>query len=662
MAITTITSVKLPEHPFPHNEVNIIDNSLRRYVNISEDFCRTFCVFMSPRGRHGIHTIRGGISEFTSNYGNGSVAEYGQPLLNARELAAGGVTTLHCIRVTAPDATFANLHIFMRYKIEKEYTAPTDPKDPSDKGTLGKMKVYFVAKYDNKLTDTNNLIHNETAPSVETLEEGWNEIRFMSVSGLGKGKYGNGISIRIASNTRYDKTNDFKNYDLSVWESGTKIEEFRVCLYEQSIINGKSYYITNVVNDDYDGNGSENITIDVNEDLLPVVYAAYKEHINPNTYLTEESFDPLLGIDKVKTNKIRGNAVGATIDGFEFDETQDDAIQLNTVLGTSLSNGNDGSFARSVDPDVRKKAIETAYLAVFGMRVDDNGNLIESTYTFEDILSKNKYPIDFFLDANYTPNVKCAICNWAATRKEDFEVYLDNGTSETMISKVDSYSVPTTYDMYAKHWNIAIDTYYGKQKDPYNYKIVELTSTYNLAKKLPRHWKENEGKHIPYAGAYGIIDSYLPNTVFPLFDESLDADHMTELVAAHVNYAQINSKGDVIRATQTTRYPVLGDYNTMSNLQELNNCHIVLDVKKDVEKMLEDFSYNFNDESTIVIFNRRAEVITQKYAAQQVKSITGTFSRTEEEAEYGILHLTIELAHRPLVKIAIADILVNRNV
>ena len=231
-----------------------------------------------------------------------------------------------------------------------------------------------------------------------------------------------------------------------------------------------------------------------------------------------------------------------------------------------------------------------------------------------------------------------------------------------MISKIDSYSVPTMYDVYANHWNIAIDAYYGKQKDPYNYKITELTSTYNLAKKLPRHWKDYEGKHIPYAGVYGIIDSYLPNTIFPLFDEALDADHMTELVAAHVNYAQINSKGDAIRATQTTRYPVLGDYNTMSNLQELNNCHIVLDVKKDVEKMLEDFSYNFNDESAIIIFNRRAEVITQKYAVQQVKSITGVFSRTDEEAEYGILHLTIEIAHKPLVKISIADILVNRNV
>ena len=662
MAIETITSVKLPKYPFPHSEVNIIDNSMRRYINVSEDFCRTLCVFMSPKGKHGIQTIRGGITQFNNKYGNGSVAEYGQAFLNARELATTGVTTLHCIRVTADDATFANLHIFMRYKADTEYAAPTNENDPKDTGTIGKMKVYFVAKYDTKLTDTDKLISNETVPKVETLEEGWKEIRVMSIAGLGKGKCGNALSVRIASNTRYDKTNDFKNYDLSIWESGSKIEEFRVCLSDNAIVSGKSYFISNVVNDDYSDNGSENVVIDYNEDLLPTIYDFYKEHINPNTALTENTFDPLLGIDKIKTNKVRGNSVAVNIDGFEFDTAEEGAIQLNTVTGTSLSAGNDGSFAKGIDPATREKAIEKAFMAVFGMRLDEHGAMVDCDYTFEDILSKNRYPIDFFLDANYPVNVKCAICNWASIRNEDFEVYLDNGTSDTMISKSDAYTIPNMYDTYANHWIYSIDAYYGKQKDPYNYRIVELTSTYNLARKLPLHWKDNEGKHIPYAGAYGIIDSYLPNTVFPLFDECLDADHMTELVAAHINYAQINSKGDVIRGTQTTRYPVLGDYNIMSNLQELNNCHIALDVKKDVEKMLEDFSYNFNDESTMIIFNRRVSIITQKYAAQQVKSITGTFSRTDEEAEYGILHLTIEIANRPLVKISIADILINRNV
>ncbi len=83
---------------------------------------------------------------------------------------------------------------------------------------------------------------------------------------------------------------------------------------------------------------------------------------------------------------------------------------------------------------------------------------------------------------------------------------------------------------------------------------------------------------------------------------------------------------------------------------------------EDCEKLLEDFIYNFNEASDIALFNRRAEDITKKYAAAQVKKISATFTRTDEEAEYGILHLYIEVVHKALVKIIKVDIDVNRNV
>ena len=88
MAMTTITSVKLPENKFPHVEVNINDNTIRRYVNVAEEYCRTLCVFRSPKGPDGLKTITGGIEEFVDTYGSGSVAEYGQAFLNASTLAA----------------------------------------------------------------------------------------------------------------------------------------------------------------------------------------------------------------------------------------------------------------------------------------------------------------------------------------------------------------------------------------------------------------------------------------------------------------------------------------------------------------------------------------------------------------------------------------------
>ena len=56
------------------------------------------------------------------------------------------------------------------------------------------------------------------------------------------------------------------------------------------------------------------------------------------------------------------------------------------------------------------------------------------------------------------------------------------------------------------------------------------------------------------------------------------------------------------------------------------------------------------------------EAVTDKYAAAQVKSISAQFTRTDEEAELGVLHLYIAVQHKALVKYIQIDIDVNRNV
>jgi hypothetical protein len=306
-----------------------------------------------------------------------------------------------------------------------------------------------------------------------------------------------------------------------------------------------------------------------------------------------------------------------------------------------------------------------------GNRISSTPDTYTAEYPYKDILSKNKTEIDFFLDANYSYETKMAICNWVNNyRSEEFVVYLDAGTSETLVSKVDAYTWVQAFDEATngtadkKYWYFSIDAYYGRIKDPYNYKIVEVTSTYNLARHIVQHWRDNGGKHIPYAGSlYAVIDSYLPMSVFPLMDEGLDSEHMDRFIEEHVNYAQVNSRGDVIRATQSTRYPILGDAFTLSNLTEINNVHIVLDIKKDVEHVCELFSYQFNEMSDLKKFNTiLSNSVLPKYAAAQVKSISANFTRTSEEAEYGILHLYIEVVHKNLVKIVMVDIDVNRNI
>lgn len=842
MAMTTITSVKLPENKFPHVEVNINDNTIRRYINVAEEHCRTLCVFRSPKGPDGLKTITGGIDEFINTYGTGSVSEYGQGLLNASALAATNAATLHCLRLTADDAKVANLHVYMRYRIIKsdseelkelklEDPKPIKNSDGTDTGEYvnnrsdkksGVMAVYFVARSDDKLTNIKDLTtntgkfvttydtttedkgesqspapptgstggengggtesgsstsnpsgegaggagaggsadsesevetyagtketptpkdakeypyaHTETLTFKDDNDKEWNEVWLFSVASRGKGKCGNALSIRIEANERLNKSTNRMNYIFSIFESGVQVETAYISFDESAMYRGKSMYIENVINGEDGSSGSDVLTIVNNENAIPEILKEYMNNVNKDTVANLSTFDPFLGIDrgviygrgytKVKNYTTVKNAIGnytsdednstiitdptdttessnetpklaPSMDGYhvitEEAKSKDDytakdgsiaypvfgiikdeekngthKINIQTTNGVPLAKGDDGKFDSSKTDNTAEKIRETEtelLVKIFnGYSYTDLylGQIIK--YPYEGIMSTSRYPIDFVLDANYEYKVKMALANWCERRKHDFVLYLDNGTSENMPTKSSSYITTVDIDEATNKWNIAIDSYYGKIKDPYNQRIVEVTSTYNLARKLPLHWKEHNGKHIPYAGSmYGIIDSYLPNTVSPLMDKDLDAVHMNNCVAEHINYAQINSKGDVIRGTQSSRYPEIGEADILSNLTELNNAHIVLDIKKDCEKLLENFAYNFNESEDLIRFNRRAEVITAKYSAAQVKKISATFDRTADEAEYGILHLYIEVVHKNLVKIAIVDIDVNRN-
>lgn len=993
---TTITSVKIPEHVFPHTEVNINDNTIRTYKNTSNEYCTSLCVFRSPKGKDGIQKITGGYDEFLEEYGAGSVTEYGQALLNAGTLAATNATTLYCLRLTDEKAKIANLHVYIRYRVIQPDV---------DKGEkLGKMEAYFVSRSDKKLmhediittTFGNNGIRyssindrtyaqelrngtfyvtkmsfakvtanagdaadvntkyyvknvenkyteiNETNtayiveeplvggtgiskwdsgctyytlagnvkklvdttkvaapaegqvyyrmvwsddvkngntdvytmngddyepvivsgdgenvvayPDIKTQyyavdankteenatykhvsiddtkyftpgqregegaiiytfkadieyyvedkreesksereftyplpvaltstdpdQEGWNELWLFSVYAQGKGDYGNGISIALSPNNRLIKSTNKMSYIFDIYLNGELKESAAISFFEDAIIRRKSAYVENIINGTDGSDGSNLLKIEYNNGAVEYLFNTYKQYVNPNTTLSADQFDPIIGTSvdmiygkttikylteynsmndlaeyleynpsglvnadgyKATTAIANANEAATGIEGYSIiantekfvqyeagtilnkgtviydenyraiklvetiivsdddvyfykvaesaiptflddevmidaegkliesnDETFRNGINLQSLNGINLESGDDAGFAvneNNTRSDVYANE-EKRLLNIFrGYKIVDRelGKRI-TVYPYDGILSTSRVPIDFILDANFTYNVKIALADYCQIRKNDFVLYLDSGVSDNLTTKASSYITTVDIDEATNYWNVAIDSYYGRIKDPYNNRIIEVTSTYNLARKLPLHWASYGGKHIPYAGSlYGVIDSYLPNSVYPLMDKDIDYMHMDNCIAEHINYAQINSKGDVIRGTQSTRYPYLGDANTLSNLTELNNVHIVFDIKKDCEKLLENFAYNFNENEDVMRFNRQAEIITSKYSSAQVKSITASFERSAEEAEYGILHLYISVVHKNLVKIAIVDIDVNRN-
>lgn len=695
------TSITLPAHLYAHTEVNINDNTIRTYTRTPNSNCKILAVFTSPKGEDRVmHTVEGGLAEFDETYGVGPYSIYGQPLLNARAAAATGDATLQCMRITAPDATYANNVVWVQYKATAAIEEVKD--DETGKVTTPaqapKLQVRFVASPFSAIKEISTFEDNfklaQTFPEGEGInaptlpdDSGWKQMPFIGVISKGRGTYGDSLSFRISNNPRADKSNVYKNYYLRIFEGTRTIEDpVRVTLTENAIINNKSLFMEEVINGLNNGtDGSPNIRMKVNTDVLRVLYELYTSDVMyPDTHLTENAFDAILGIDKVLALSKSADYTaydevvnsGSGMAGFEI-VSDAESTQFNTMTGIKLSGGSDGAFAVSSDPEkikAREKAIRIAYYKAF------------MGETNRDIMSPTKFPLDAVFDADFpigntdtvdsslvigsddeiaTRSIKGALAYLVETRHEDCFCFMDLNTdvSAEFVDRESAYEYANELDDTVNWWNYSIDAYYGKIRDPYNKKVITVSSTYNLSINYPKMWRYYNGKHIPYAGSkYGIIDQFIPGTVFPVFDVDLDSKHLDKLTDQHINYAQIDAKGNIIRGSQSTRYPNIGDALVVSNLSEINNALIILDIKKDAIKLVANYAYNFNEAADIALFNRDAEEITRKYAEAQVKSITAQFSRTDEEAELGILHLTITVVHKALVKINLIDIDVNRAV
>lgn len=681
----------IPDHLYPHNKVVVHDNTEYKTIlpEEADDSNKMLFVFASPKGiDNKIRTIEGGQKEFVDKYGIGPFSLYGQPYLNAYAALGTGNIVAHCLRVSAPNANYSYVSIDLLYKVDEtgnmvikfkkntEGGILTDLEDISyenwtpDGGAtppvppgpgvdaeeisreeidevlalMGKSKSESFARTMALEEGTDTETDTETpdggdsgttdTPTTPTTDEGYTRIPFMTVACIGKGVYGRKLRFTFSNNAGSDKENDFKNYILCIYEDEgtlTLKDQFAVCLSEYAIVNGRSLFIDGVVNDP--DTGSDWVQVVSNSRALEEVFKAYKD-ANPDTEFTVDDFDPILGINK----HVRNGAIPNLV----IDTMSEDIIALNSITGIPLEGGSDGDFDETVDPATREAALDAAYLRAFNKEIDPS------------IGSKNRFPTHLMLDANYKPNIKQAL-SAMCDKRGDCAYVLDCGTG------IKTKRAPLTYAMnnlddFVTNRNAQVDAICGKIRDPYSKKIVTVTGTYLLAMAYPNSWALNGGKHVPVAGnQFGVIDGFIKNSIYPVYDEDLDSDVMDELCEARINFARINSRQKIVRATQTTRQTIT------SNLSEANNVMILLDIKRDCELLCDLYQYNFSEMSDIARFNKDAESVLYDYRNQQVRKIEASFDKNDWEAERGILHLYVEMEHKDLVKTSIIEIDVNRG-
>ena len=621
----------IPEHVYPHQHVQINDNTevSKTYTSVSSEVTALLCVFASPKGRDNkVLTIEDGSQGFINEYGIGPFSLYGQPLMNAYAAAMSGACTLHCMRVTPEDASYSNVTLIAKYKV--------DAADENKKMTI----MYYAKSSDGDLVSLDDL---DTCCTVSGTpdEGGFTSVKLLTVGCLGKGVYGKNLRFRITSDRTSDKDNDFKNYFFGVYDNTNGMiqkEQFNVVFNSEATYSNVSLFAEDVINDS--ASGSTQMKIASYDEGFKALYDAYKT-VNPDCSLSCAEFDPFFGLDKNTRTALPNLDIKSDADA-DPAASGETAISVSSTTGVALLGGSDGSLAADADPTERQNALNNLYLSAYNGTLDPQ------------IKSKNRFPTTFIMDANFSKDVKLAIAN-LAIKRGDCMAMLDCGIGITTKASVKAY-VDENFGSSVNNRVVCIEPYCMKVRDPYTSKAVTVTSTYWLSSRYPVHIQEWNGKHRPLAGnTFGIIDGYIRDSVYPIFDEDLDSTVMDELAEAHINFAKYNANQVVVRAMQDTKQ------TKQTNLSEQNNVLILLDIKRDCERLCAAYEYDFSEPTDIARFNTDIEIIAARYRDAQVRSINAYFDKNNWESERNILHLYVEMVHKDLVKITIIEIDVNRS-
>lgn len=585
------------------------------------------CVFSSPKGRdREVITIKNGQAEFLEEFGLGSFSQYGQPLLNAYAAATAATTSnamVHCIRVTPDDAAYSTATLICKYKVVESV-----------------LHLRFVTKpSDRNITDLDEL---DTACTVNPVadEEGFTPVKMLTIAYRGRGIYGQNIRFRITTDKASDKNNDYKNYNFFVYRNESVLEQvegFSGVIVPDTVISGLNMYLEEMINSET--NGSNVVRIEMFPDAFEKIFSVYKTQVDTTTTYTINDFDPILGIDKYTRNAIDKLVIEPAA-GFT-PGTGEIAVDVSSSEGVALLGGSDGSLASTIRPEARQATLNSLYLQAFNQTMDPN------------IKSRYRFPTTFIYDANYDMRTKLAIVQ-LVTARTDCVGILDFG--------LDIHTKASVYAYFNENFKSIVDSpdiyyeaYAMKVRDPYSKKTISVTSTYWMIAAYLTHINAYNGKHKPMAGNnLGIITGYIGNSVYPVFDDTLDEEMMDELADGNVNIAKYNQRQMVVRAMQNS------SQSKLSSLTEMNNVLVLKDVKRDCELLCTYYEYEFSEDDDIARFNADVANITARYS-DQVRTINAYFDKSDWEAERSIIHLYVEMVFKDLVKTSIIEIDVNRG-
>lgn len=175
--------------------------------------------------------------------------------------------------------------------------------------------------------------------------------------------------------------------------------------------------------------------------------------------------------------------------------------------------------------------------------------------------------------------------------------------------------------------------------DVYNSVDIPVTTTYELAKRLPSH-VSNYGLHMPFVGPNrGIISTFKSLDWTPA-----DEYEKEDLYKARVNYIEQDSK--------QTRYMMqLTSQAKRTALSNINNVLVLLDIGKIIRKVSKNYPFEYASADVLKNFQKDCTSNTKKYLDNGAcKMLNITVSQKDQDNELGIVRVDVNIAFNNLIE------------
>lgn len=411
-----------------------------------------------------------------------------------------------------------------------------------------------------------------------------------------------------------------------------------------------------ILNDNFTMSAGKNNKFKINSNVKPGVACQY-------TYLKSSNPDFIIDDDCIST-EIPGTttiSVISTIDDSIFKNVIITAIEVpitDILLEDSSIDLYVNDSPEIITPEEDIQPIQPIYIYNETIRNPNRLDNINELYlkAFSGKIDKTIYstlrvPLDIIMDANYDAITKQALIQLVLTRKDCLGI-IDSGCG--VRNPKDLISFWSQDYLVNLNTNFIIkESQYYTVKEPFMGKRMNVTTTYNLSKRLPLNCAKN-GIYTPCASENCPLDDSIKRSMKPLIDDG-DIELKEKLTKLRVNYYEAVGENKYVRGSQTT------SQKDISDLSEQNNMHTMLTIKKELEALIRYERYDFSDDQNRHMFTTKAENILSKYKGLWCREATVYFDATEYEDKMSIIHCYLSIIFKSLVKSCIMEIDINQR-